>query len=226
MGRFIWPTVHNTNHLTNGRLHLTYSTQHKSFIHGRLYLAYSTQHKSTNHLTNGRLHLTYSTQPKRLPLLISLILSGTFLASRCCCCCCWCCCCCCCWSGSGVEGACHISCTHPGCSLSIHMYVLTQGLTDRTKNLLPLFLYTWRTPDFDAGVKGTVEWYFTFNGYKVLNNSFCFNSSFVAFSGIRRFSTLADVSRRCISICDYEECLKFWTHLKLYLLIRLNASRN
>ena len=197
MGGFIWPTVHKTKSFTHGRVHLptVHNTNHLpmgGFIWPSVH--------NTDHLTNGRLYLTYSTQHKTLPVLLSLILSGTFLASRCCCCCRGrCCCCCSCWSGSGVEGACHISCTHPGCSLSIHMYVLTQGLTDRTKNLLPLFLYTWRNPDFEAGVKETVEWddiLLLKDGKKGFNNSFCFSSSFAAFSDMRRlpheFSMLAD----------------------------------
>ncbi len=50
---------HTTQIIYHGRLHLTYSTQHKSFTHRRLHLAHN-----TNHLTNGRLHFVYSTQHK------------------------------------------------------------------------------------------------------------------------------------------------------------------
>ncbi len=61
LGGFIWPTVYNTNNLTNGWLHLPDSTQHKSFTHGRLNLAYSTHHQP---FKKWKLHLAYNTQHK------------------------------------------------------------------------------------------------------------------------------------------------------------------
>ncbi len=48
-------------HVDAGRLHLTYSTQHKSFNHGRLHLTCSTQHKWFNKW-EASFDLQYTTQ--------------------------------------------------------------------------------------------------------------------------------------------------------------------